>query len=324
MNSWRCRCEEGQIIMKLYTIETGNRLCVAAEGSDGKIRTLDSMGIEMRDMNDLILHYDDLAPLIRRGTESGKAPDETDYIIKAPIPVPMQDVICLGVNYREHIEETVDVVDFTGKTDAVYFSKRVNRSNDPYGMIPLYDFVDSLDYEAELGVILKNDALNISVEEAPDYILGYTVINDVSARNVQMKHQQWYRGKSLDGYLPMGPCIVTADEIEDPHALDIACFVNDEKRQHSNTSCMITNVYEAVSELSQGMTLKAGTIIAMGTPGGVAMGMNPPKYLKAGDTVRCVIEKIGELGNHVGMERRRYGKDDFKGDQKISETALPG
>lgn len=286
--------------MKLYTIEKGNRLCVAAAGIDGMIRTLDSMGIEVRDMNDLILHYDDLAPLIRKGVESGEEPEERDLKIKAPIPVPMQDVICLGVNYREHIEETVHVTDFTGKTDAVYFSKRVNRSNDPNGVIPFYDFVDSLDYEAELGVILKNDALNVSVEEAPGFILGYTVINDVSARNVQMKHQQWYRGKSLDGYLPMGPCIATADEIEDPHTLDIACFVNDEERQHSNTSCMITNVYEAVSELSQGMTLKAGTIIAMGTPGGVAMGMKPPKYLKAGDTVRCVIGKIGELVNRIG------------------------
>jgi 2-keto-4-pentenoate hydratase/2-oxohepta-3-ene-1,7-dioic acid hydratase in catechol pathway len=212
----------------------------------------------------------------------------------------MQDVICLGVNYRDHIEETVDVLDFTKKTDAVYFSKRVNRFNSPGGIIPDYEIVDSLDYEVELGVILKKDSFNVSVDKASDYILGYTIINDVSARNLQFKHQQWYLGKSLDGYTPMGPCIVTADEIGDAHSLDIACYVNGEKRQESNTKYMITSVEEAISELSQAMTLKAGTVIATGTPGGVAMGMKPPVYLKKGDVIKCEIEGIGELTNTIG------------------------
>ena len=225
--------------------------------------------------------------------------DEKEYKILAPIPVPMQDVICLGVNYNEHIAETADVIDFTKKADTVYFSKRVNRSNDPDGIIPNYDFVDSLDYEVELGVILKKDAFKVSAYEVKDYIFGYTVINDVSARNIQLKHQQWYRGKSFDGYTPMGPYIVTSDEIENVHNLQIECFVNGEKRQSSNTACMITTVEEAVSELSQGMTLKAGTIIATGTPGGVGMGFNPPKFLKSGDVIKCVIEDIGELVNTV-------------------------
>ena len=149
-------------------------------------------------------------------------------------------------------------------------------------------------------MILKKDALNVSVDEAGEYILGYTIINDVSARNIQLKHQQWYRGKSLDGYTPMGPCIVTADEIEDAHDLNLSCHVNDEKRQESNTKYMITSVEEAISELSQGMTLKAGSIIATGTPGGVAMGMKPPVFLKKGDVVRCSIDKIGSLVNTVG------------------------
>ena len=191
-------------------------------------------------------------------------------------------------------------LDFKEKKAAIYFAKRVNRANDPGGRIPLYDFVDSLDYEVELGVILGRDAFCVSREEALSYVLGYTIINDVSARNVQRRHQQWYRGKSLDGYTPMGPCIVTADEIGDVHDLDISCFVNDEKRQSSNTAYMITTVEEAIAELSQGMTLKAGTIIATGTPGGVAMGMDPPKFLKKGDVVRCGIGGIGELVNVVG------------------------
>lgn len=131
---------------------------------------------------------------------------------------------------------------------------------------------------------------------------GYTIINDVSARNLQFKHQQWYRGKSLDGYTPMGPCIVTADEVKDARDLDIRCYVNNEKRQESNTKNMITSVEEAISELSQGMILKAGTIIATGTPGGVAMGMKPPVYLKSGDEIRCEIQGIGSLVNKVGYQ----------------------
>ena len=289
--------------MRLYTIESDNKQYVAVEGKDGRPVTLDSLGINVKDMNDLILHFDEMRFLIADRLEK-EITEETvrEYRIKAPIPVPAQDVICLGVNYRSHIEETVDVLDFTKKTDTVYFSKRVNTANDPDGIIPSYDFVDSLDYEVELGVILKKDALDVPVEAAADYIFGYTIINDVSARNLQFKHQQWYRGKSLDGYTPMGPCIVTADEVKDVRNLDIRCYVNNEKRQESNTKNMITSVEEAISELSQGMILKAGTIIATGTPGGVAMGMKPPVYLKSGDEIRCEIQGIGSLVNKVGYQ----------------------
>jgi len=283
--------------MRFYTIEVGGKEYVAVENSDNKLVTLESMGLKVSDMNDLIVQFDSLRSDIDNCLKAG-VPVENHKIL-APIPVPKQDIICLGVNYKEHIDETADLVDFTKKQDAVYFSKRVNRCNDPDGRIPSYDFVDSLDYEVELGVILKQDAFQVSVEDASEYILGYTIINDVSARNIQLKHQQWYRGKSLDGYTPMGPCIVTADEIEDAQGLNIECFVNEEKRQSSNTACMITTVEEAISELSQGMTLKAGTIIATGTPGGVGMGFKPPKFLQSGDVIRCSIAKIGTLSNVV-------------------------
>ena len=281
--------------MRFYTVDLNGKEYVAVENTDKKLVTLDSIGIKVSDMNEFIKRFDGLKDAIEKGVSSGNALD--DYRILAPIPVPMQDIICLGVNYKEHIDETIDVHDFTNKQDAVYFSKRVNRANDPDGNIPVYDFVDALDYEVELGVILKKDAFNVTVEEAADVILGYTIINDVSARNLQFKHQQWYRGKSLDGYTPMGPCIVTKDEIGDAHDLEICCYVNDEKRQESNTKYMITTVEEAISELSQGMTLKAGTIIATGTPGGVGMGMKPPVYLKSGDVIRCEIKGIGSLVN---------------------------
>ncbi len=287
--------------MRLYTIMQNDKEQVAVD-IDEKLMTLDSLGINVADMNELIIRFDELKEEIYDKATTEKVPALVGgtYRILAPIPVPLQDVICLGVNYRDHIEETVEVLDFTMKKDAVYFSKRVNRMNDPDGIIPVYDFVDSLDYEVELGVVIGKDAFAVDVKEVRDYILGYTIINDVSARNLQFKHQQWYFGKSLDGYTPMGPCIVTTEEIGDPHDLDIACYVNDEKRQESNTKYMITTVEEAISELSQGMTLKAGTVIATGTPGGVAMGMKPQIYLQNGDTVRCMIEGIGALENKVG------------------------
>ena len=148
-------------------------------------------------------------------------------------------------------------------------------------------------------MILGNDVKNATAEEAKDSIFGYTIINDVSARNLQTRHKQWYRGKSLDGFAPMGPCIVTADEVGDPENLNIKSEINGELRQNSNTGYMIQSVTNAIIELSEGMTLKAGTIIATGTPSGVGMGFKPPKFLKKGDKVACYIEGIGELVNYV-------------------------
>ena len=288
--------------MRLYTIKYEGREVVAVENSDNQLCILSTAGITVQDMNDLICRYKDLKDEILELINSNEckriAINGCDIL--APIPVPFKDIICLGVNYRDHIEETVNVIDFTKKADTVYFSKRVNRCTDPGGIIPEYDFVDSLDYEVELGVIIGKDTVNVKPNEADDYIFGYTIINDVSARNIQLKHQQWFPGKSLDGYTPMGPCIVTRDELTDADRLDICCYVNDEIRQKSNTSYMITSVNEAISELSQGMRLTAGTVIATGTPGGVAMGMKNPVYLKNGDMVKCVIGGIGELVNTVG------------------------
>ena len=286
--------------MKLYTIEKNEKELVAVEGKDGRLVALESLGVVVADMNDLICRYDELKLSILEKMAGADGLEPGAYTIKAPIPVPLQDVVCLGVNYRDHMEETKNMIDFTKKADTVYFSKRVSRSNDPGGVIPVYDFVDGLDYEVELGVVLKKDAFGVAIEEAYNYVLGYTIVNDVTARDVQKKHQQWYLGKSLDGYTPIGPCIVTADEIQDPMNLGIRCYVNDELRQNGNTNCMITSVSEAIAELSQGMTLKAGTIIATGTPSGVGAAMNPPRSLVKGDVVRCEVEGIGELVNYVG------------------------
>ena len=286
--------------MRLYTIEADGKEKVAVE-KNGELILLDALNINVTDMNELIFHYDELQEKMTDGWSNykGSSLKLEDVKVLAPIPIPLQDVICLGVNYKEHIDETANIVDFTEKKDAVYFSKRVNRANHHNGKIPFYDFVDSLDYDVELGVILKRDTFRIDKEDVRNYIFGYTIINDVSARNIQLKHQQWYFGKSLDGYTPMGPCIVTEDDIKDVHNLVLECYVNGEKRQSSNTAYMITTIEEAISELSQGMTLKAGTIIATGTPGGVGMGMTPPKFLQHGDVVSCRISYIGELVNTI-------------------------
>ena len=233
----------------------------------------------------------------------GESIDLGELRLLAPIPEPRQDVICLGMNYMDHSAEAAkwgkdDFVKNAGK--AVYFSKRAAYIVGPGGEIdPHFDIVDGLDYEAELAVVLGKDAYRVSREDAFDYVLGYSIMNDVSARNLQKAHKQFYFGKSLDTHTTMGPWIVTRDELPGAPELDIRCFINGEKRQDSNTRYMIFGVAEVIAELSQGMTLKAGTIIAMGTPAGVGMGFEPPKYLACGDVVRCEIDGIGVLENPV-------------------------
>ena len=234
---------------------------------------------------------------------AGEGIDLGELRLLAPIPEPRQDVICLGMNYMDHSAEAAkwgkdDFVKNAGK--AVYFSKRAAYIVGPGGEIdPHFDIVDGLDYEAELAVVLGKDAYRVSKEDAFDYVLGYSVLNDVSARNLQKAHKQFYFGKSLDTHTTMGPWIVTRDELPGAPELDIRCFINGDKRQDSNTRYMIFGVAEVIAELSQGMTLKAGTIIAMGTPAGVGMGFEPPKYLACGDVVRCEIDGIGVLENPV-------------------------
>lgn len=221
----------------------------------------------------------------------------------APIEYPRQDVICLGMNYRAHAAEAGKYKEdaFGGeRVWPIYFSKRVNRAAAPTSDLPDYaGLVDSLDYEAELGVVIGKTAKGVRREDAYKYVFGYTVINDVSARNLQTRHKQWYLGKSLDGFTPMGSCIVTADEFPVPPSRNVRSFVNGELRQDSNTDLMIFDVAETIADLSAGMTLLPGTILAMGTPAGVGMGFTPPKFLKAGDRVCCQIDGIGSLTQRI-------------------------
>ena len=220
----------------------------------------------------------------------------------APIPRPRQDIICLGMNYRDHLTEAANYDSAFAKERpvTVYFSKRVSQAVAPEGFIERHtDLTNRLDYENELAVIIGKSAKNVKAADAADYIFGYTIVNDVSAREVQTSHKQFYFGKSLDGFTPMGPCITTADEIAFPPALTLTTRVNGELRQNSNTELLLNSIAEIIEELSSGMTLLPGTIIATGTPAGVGMGFDPPKFLKPGDVVECAVEGIGTLRNTV-------------------------
>lgn len=261
--------------------------------------------LDYSDMNTLIETASpaDLRSAASAAERAGVRVPLAEVELLAPIPRPRQDILCLGMNYKDHADEAAqyNAEAFTKeKPVAVYFSKRVSQAVAPEGDIERHaDLVERLDYEVELGVILGKAARNVKAEEAGDYIFGYTVLNDVSARDVQTSHKQWYFGKSLDGFTPMGPCIVTADEIAFPPALDISSTVNGEPRQHSNTRLFLTSIPALLEELTAGMTLLPGTIIATGTPAGVGMGFDPPKFLQSGDVVECTIQGIGTIRNTV-------------------------
>ena len=260
------------------------------------------LGLEAKTMNELI---DELRGVLPTVPEVVKELALSEIRLDAAIPEPKQDIICLGLNYRDHAEEATraDAVFDVQRGDAVYFAKRLQRAVAPGGTIDgHFDICDSLDYEVELGVVLGKDAKNVKAADAAEYIFGYTIINDVSARNLQTRHKQWYFGKSLDDFTPIGPCIVSAEKLGAMPELDIRCYVNGELRQNSNTRMMIFDIPYIIEELSAGMTLKAGTVIATGTPSGVALGMEPSvrEYLKSGDVIRCEIEGIGVLENTIG------------------------
>ncbi|MCI5700336.1 MAG: fumarylacetoacetate hydrolase family protein [Lachnospiraceae bacterium] len=288
--------------MKLLTYQKDGNQILGKLTEDGRVCSLDDLGIHFSSMNDLIAHS---TPEQLKRIEAGNAPSlPYDAIVKcSPIPVPAQDIICLGINYMAHAEESARYKKeaFGGERPyAVYFSKRVDCAVPDGGYIQAHtDMVERLDYEAELALIIGKEAKNVPKEDAYDYIFGYTIINDVSAREVQTNHKQWYFGKSLDGFTPMGPWIVTADEIPGRPMLPIRSYVNGELRQNSTTDLFIFDIPHVISELSHGMTLRPGTIISMGTPAGVGMGFNPPKFLKPGDVVTCEIEGIGTLCNTI-------------------------
>ena len=217
-----------------------------------------------------------------------------EVTLLAPIAFPPK-IICLGLNYYDHAAEARAEI----PSEPVIFMKPHTTITGPNQPIVKPSFVKQLDYEAELVIVIGKKGKNIPVERAGEYIFGYTIMNDVSARDVQFKDKQWTRGKSFDTFAPIGPCITTANQIGNPNDLRIQAWVNGELRQNSSTKNMVFNVYQIVHHLSRVMTLEPCDIIATGTPAGVGAFMKPPKFLQDGDKIEIKIENIGTLQNEV-------------------------
>lgn len=238
----------------------------------------------------------------------GKAPDVagpairlSDVTLLAPLPRPRRNVWCVGRNYHAHAKELSASVfkdnDTNPESWPIVFTKVPECVVGPKDAVQLPQGVSSqIDYEAELAVVIGKGGKNIARANALEHVFGYTVVNDVTARDVQMRHQQWDMGKSFDTFCPMGPWIITADAFDGTRTR-VRCWVNGELRQDGPTENMIFDIPTLIETISRGITLYPGDIIATGTPAGVGMGMTPPRYLVAGDVVRVEVEGLGAIEN---------------------------
>jgi 2-keto-4-pentenoate hydratase/2-oxohepta-3-ene-1,7-dioic acid hydratase in catechol pathway len=221
----------------------------------------------------------------------------------APIPVPERNIMCLGWNYAEHAKESATTKGLEIKELPQYpivFTKATTSVNGPFGDVPYNTAVSTqIDYEVELAIIIGKQGSNIPRQQAMNYVYGYTVLNDISARDLQRNGKQFFKGKSLDGFCPIGPWLITANEIADPQNLAITCRVNGVTKQNSSTKHMIFDIPAIIEYLSLGMTLRPGDIIATGTPSGVGFARTPPEYLQPGDIVESEIEQIGLIRNQI-------------------------
>ena len=238
--------------------------------------------------------------------DQGSALSLKDVCLLAPLPKPRRNIFCVGKNYLDHVKEIKDSKLGEAQGAMANLPKHpVIFSKVPESVIGTKAGIDShpqvtaeMDYEAELAVIISKKAKGVKKENAAQYVWGYTIINDVSARDLQAKHVQFHVGKSLDTFCPMGPWLVSADEIDASHA-SIQCWVNGELRQSGSTEQLIFDIPTIIENLSAGITLYPGDVIATGTPSGVGMGLKPPQFLKKGDTVKIEIAGIGVLENPV-------------------------
>ena len=258
------------------------------------------------DMNEIIKDFENVKKIIGENKiESLKSLDISDIKLLAPIPRPLRNIMCVGKNYHDHAQEFYGSgFDSSGKKAVADFPVIFTKATTSViatdeNIILANDYTNTTDYEGELGLILSKGGKNIKPEDAYDYIFGYTIINDVSARNIQKQHEQWFIGKSPDTYCPMGPSIVTSDEIGDVTKLKLKTTVNGEVRQDSIVERLIFDIPTLLSTISKTMTLEVCDIIATGTPAGVGIGFEPPVYLKSGDQVEVSIDKLGTLRNTI-------------------------
>jgi ureidoglycolate lyase len=247
-----------------------------------------------------IAGWDDLAPRLAAIDANGKGTPLPQVRLHCPIEA-SEKLMAIGLNYADHIEEARDA-GLTIPTEQVWFNKMPTSLNGPFDPIELPKVSDKLDYEVELVAVIGKAGRHISAADAHKHVFGLTVGNDVSVRDWQTKTPQWVLGKSFDTHGPIGPAIVTLDEVGDPHALGVRSLVNGEVRQNSNTRHLVFNIWAQIEELSKVMTLKPGDLIFSGTPGGVGLAFKPPRFLKVGDVVRCEVDGIGAIENTVVAE----------------------
>ena len=286
--------------MRIATFQANGQRQVGLLSGDGK-----SINVFALQQQDVAKGAQSLIELVAAG---GELPPSTTASVpisavklEAPLPLPRRNLWCVGRNYRAHAKELSATVfkDNDAQPDVwpIVFTKVPECVVGPYDDVVVPTGVSSeIDYEAELAVVIGKGGKNITRADALDHVFGYTAINDVTARDVQMRHQQWDMGKSFDTFAPMGPWIVTADEF-DGTKTRVRCWVNGELRQDGPTANMIFDIPTLIETISRGITLYPGDVIATGTPAGVGMGMKPPRYLKPGDVVRVEIDGLGTIEN---------------------------
>ena len=288
--------------MKLlrYVSDEGDALGVLQVGREDQIVPLASLSDEFPTMLSIIKGGSAALDQIRSLAEQGNgAFDLADAQLLAPIERPGK-YMAIGMNYAKHIEEAKRLGQPT-PTQQFWFNKQTSCLAGPFDEIEL-GVSEQVDYEVELGVVIGKPAKSVSEADAKNHVFGYVVADDVSARDWQRHSPTFTMGKSFDTHGPIGPWIVTADEIADPHALKLRCIVNGEIRQESDTSELVYNVWQQISYLSTAFTLEAGDLLATGTPSGVGIGMQPPRFLQPGDVVRCEIDGIGAIENRVAVK----------------------
>ncbi len=289
--------------MRLVTFDDGRGGARAgALDAQGRVRDLAALDSGLpRDMPGLIARGLPAIP----AEAAERAPIAENARLLAPIPRPPKNVFCVGKNYREHAREFAGSGFDGGAKDVVppypvVFSKPHTAISGPGDAIPFdNDPTGGLDHEGELAVVIGRGGRRIATENALAHVFGYTLVNDVTARHLQKRHSQWVLGKGLDGFCPMGPAILTADEVPDPRALVLTTHVNGEKRQEAPVADLIFDIPTLIEAISAGITLEPGDVIATGTPVGVGIGFSPPRFLRRGDAVRIEVREIGVLENSV-------------------------
>ena len=298
--------------MKFVSVRHQGRVLAGLWFADGVLDLLEAAklggeGASMSSVLDIIRGGDSSLSAVKR--LAARAPHYKAALLKhdavellAPIPQPLRNIFCVGRNYLDHIKEGYAARGTDLKLPEVpqFFTKATHAMNSSTGDVRLDPrLTQHLDYEVELAVIMGRGGRDIGPEQAFDHIFGYAVSNDVTARDVQRRHDQWFKGKSLDTTFPFGPWIVDREEIGDPTTLELVMSVNGEERQRAHVSQMIFDIPTLIASLSAGLTLEAGDIIATGTPSGVGYAMKPPQRLRGGDRMITSISRIGELTNRI-------------------------